>query len=686
MALTTLEIESAPPCQSGKLEAGVLRRGSRELSQDEIEVMQPRSRVVECLIASLMGIFVLVITVWLLLGIIVPLVWHDYAWIFKFLLGCLSVLAFLSSIYIFQIGWGAYQWAKVYKSTRDENWYAKWKEKKRCHSETGTGSVKDWFSIRHFAIVTAYKEPIDMLRLCAYAMISQRTDAYRAFCRTHIVLVLAMEEREGNEAREKAETLRTELGAYFCGVIITYHPSDLPGDIRGKASNYKWAVAKVEDYIRSEDGQNAGFAEEDCIIHVADADSLYDPNFFPSVTYHYCVDPMRNECVYQSCMIPTCNLWELSAPVRQLNIMIAAQEMMSAYHSWEFQVPFSTYGLPLQTLQAISCTGNAADAQDGDVICEDHHLFIRGFYALGGRLRVQPIFLPCLNFSVGGEPRRCLQNVSDRFTQAKRHMFGVSELIYMVSLFSRGRLGWFCRHRRILGWRGIVRTLGFMAKLFKIHFLPYTGLWLLLGVLLMTILKADKIICEMKADAHTDYPMACDFALARATETYAMMTFTFTSTLSIIGGLFIVYAFAQMLKETHHTLMHIADPRGPFMPSIVWDGDAGATAGVPSTPSCERPVQRPVAVGGGFPWLGVVLQLILECLVFSFMTTIFFASLPASIALVKNIFGGHRMEYITAAKPGTSQSDPATADRGEAEVSANPAGVPLNSSDREPLR
>merc|ERR1719491_953115 len=105
--------------------------------------------------------------------------------------------------------------------------------------------------------------------------------------------------------------------------------------------------------------------------------------------------------------------------------MIAAQEMMSAYDKLEFQIPFSTYGLALKTLQLVGGTGDAADAQDGDVIAEDHHLFIKGFFALEGRLRVHPIFLPCLNFSVGGEPQSFCKNLCDRFVQAKRHMFGV---------------------------------------------------------------------------------------------------------------------------------------------------------------------------------------------------------------------------------------------------------------------
>jgi len=644
---------------------GIPRRG---LSIDEAEARIPRSRACEFLLSAMMGIFTLMITVWISTGIIIPLVWHEFTWVFNALLGGLSILALASSSFVLQVGWGAFKWTDVYQKTKDVDWYEGWQIARRNRG----GDVKDWSRVRHFVILTAYKEPIDMLRLAAYALIAQRSDGQPEFCRNHIVLVLAMEEREGPEARVKADTLKFELGAHFCEVLSTYHPSDLPGDIKGKASNYRWAVAEIEEYVRHGAGQQAGFVEEDCIIHVADADSLFDPNYFPNVQYHYCVDPMRDECVWQPCMIPTCNFWELSPPVRQLNLLIAAQEMMSAHDPWEFQITFSTYGISLTTLQGIGA-GNAADAQDGDVITEDHHLFIKGFYALGGALRVHPIFLPCLNFSVGGDSQGCWRNLRDRFTQAKRHMFGVSELIYVSALFSRNGCRWFCRRRTSRCAR--LRGFCMIWKFGKVHMLPYAGLWVLLGVVLITILKADKIICELRSDSHK-HPWACDFAVTRLTETVGVTVFTVASFASIFGGLFSVISFARMLQHTHHTLTHIADPTGPLMPSLVWEAPSADRTPLPgrtvnlggyrdaalegklrvarAEPKSERVlVRRPVVVGSGFPWCGVCCQLCAEFLVFSFIVTVVYGTLPAAMGLLQLIRGGHRMEYVVAAKPGT---------------------------------
>lgn len=694
------------------------------LDRDLADIRQPRSRACEYLLSAAFGLFTLSFTVWITLGIAVPLVWHEFTWFFNVLLAILSIVALASSSFVLQVGWGALQWTKTYQQTKDVNWYEQWNIARRNRGS----DVKDWSCVRHFVILTAYKEPLDMLRLAAFALMSQRSDGGKDFCRQHVVLVLAMEEREGTDARLKAERLIFELESQFCGMIATYHPAGLPGDIPGKASNYKWAVGEVEEYIRSRAGQEAGLVEADCIVHVADADSLFDPNYFPNVQYHYCVNPDRDECVWQPCMIPTCNFWDLTPPARQLNLLVAAQEMMAAYDPWEFQITFSTYGIALSTLQAIGA-GNAGDAQDGDVITEDHHLFIKGFYALGGALRVHPIFLPCLNFSVGGEPESCwtsCKNFCDRFVQAKRHMFGVAELVYVLALFSRNGCGWFCRRRTSRCAR--VRGFALIWKFGKVHMLPYAGMWVLLGVALITILKADKIICELKGhDSGHQNPWSCDFAVTRLTETLGVTVFTVSSFLSVFGGLFSVVSFSRMLLHTHHTLMHIADPTGPLMPSLVWEVPSAArtpprlasrtlsvdtaklaarrtmsldtassalavanssaaasadtnSAFLESGLSQQLPegkalrvtpapagseavfVQRPVMVGSGFPWCGVVMQLCLEFIVFSFVVTVIYGTIPAVLSLLQLIRGGHRMEYVVAAKPG-SAGDQATAHR-----------------------
>jgi len=382
-------------------------------------------------------------------------------------------------------------------------------------------------------------------------------------------------------------------------------------------------------------------------------------------------------------------------------MMIAAQEMMSAHDKTEFQIPFSTYGYALKTLQKVAGTGNAADAQDGDVICEDHHLFIKAFFATDAQLSVHPIFLPCLNFAVGGEAQSWCANIHDRFVQAKRHMFGISEFIFCVVLVFRGK--WFCR--KGFGCRAWFRTFGLVCKFAKIHLIPYLGFWVTLGLILALALKIHRVYCEQFFN-NDEYPRApplgCQDGLSATAETIEASLFSAITTLTLFGTLFIIVAFVRMLRHTHHTLMNIADPNGAFMDSAVWErynttiGSASQRSQSPAEhirsfpllqehsdmsdhleltqgdPIPTQPLQpelltqgtaptrrsvshrprRPMQIGGGVPWLGGMLQLGIEFIVFGFITNIALCTVPAFIAMYKLIFQGHRMEYVTAPKPG----------------------------------
>jgi len=680
------------------------------------EANRPRSRCAELLVSLFIALVVHFFTVWIVLSIAVPLIWHQYWFAYEVLLSVLGFCALGVSAYVFQIGIGAFQWTRKYRALKDTDWYTTWLDKWGEASQNGhANEVLEWTKVHHYVVVTNYKEPIDMLKLLAYSLMSQKC---ANFCKNQITLVFAMEEREGEpEVKQKADILLEELGAFFYEVLATFHPPDLAGDIKGKASNYKWAVKEVEAHIREAARRGTGHSEDYCLIHVADADSLYDPNYFPNVTYHFCVDPDRYHLVWQPCMIPTCNFWDLAAPCRQVNTMIAAQEMMSAHDPYEFQIPFSTYGTALKTLQLIGGTGDAADAQDGDVIAEDHHLFIKGYFASEGRLRVQPIFLPCLNFAVGGDTQPWCSNIRDRFVQAKRHMFGISEFIYFIVILLRGK---WCRRKRF-GCHTWARTLGLFWKLLKIHSIPYLGLWVGLGLALVAMLKGFLNYCDQ--DKHNLTPSSSHQvchdlspALNQQMQTWGAVVFSVATTSTFAGSIFLIFSFVRMLHATHHTLMNIADPNGSFMDMSIWEQETfearrlrllteavkprsprssplmesaheDTPEALPSTAcSSSQPAtlsspvissfspspgsliisplqqhlrgtrrpRRPIPVGGGFPWLGTVLQMAVEFAILGFFTSLVFGSIPAIIGLYKLIFQGHRMEYVTAPKPGTA--------------------------------
>eukprot|EP00928_Gymnodinium_smaydae_P022474 TRINITY_DN18865_c0_g1_i1.p1 TRINITY_DN18865_c0_g1~~TRINITY_DN18865_c0_g1_i1.p1 ORF type:complete len:680 (+),score=67.32 TRINITY_DN18865_c0_g1_i1:224-2263(+) len=600
------------------------------------------------------------LTVWILVSMIVCLL-RQSAWSYNALLSVIGILALLLAAYSFQIGWGALRWTCKFRSVMDKDWHAEWE---RLHAEQQGVGVLDWDEVHHFVIVTVYKEDLKYLKSVAYTLMSQnrprmcqrscepdpllssthatpggsycmRSDE-RSFCQEHITLVLAFELSAGEaEARAKARRLRDDLGHHFRDIVDVYHPDPLlhpeRNEIRGKASNFRWAAQEVDSYV-----ERTGLRADHCIVHVADYDSLYDPNHFPCVSYDFCSRQDREYLVWQPCMMPTGNIWRLFPGVRQMTVTITAQEMMSASDPCEFQIPFSTYGMALKTLRFIG-GGKAGDAQDGDVIAEDHHLFVKGFFATGGLLRVQPIFLPCFNFTEEG--CECLSRGcscfsgnfgwDSRFTQASRHMFGIAELAYYFSLLFRGK---WCEPRYRFGFRGTVRLLRLGSKLIKIHAVAYLGLWVFLGCILSFVVKSVVSYCQ--DPLHRRHEI-CQTDLSPATASIGDAIFVTGTTLALLGSILANVAFAKMLHATDYRLEHIANPNGAFMGPEVF-------------PDEPRPRERLVPLGQGAPWVGVVLQLSLEQVIFGIVGSMYYGTVAAIVALKNLIIIGHRLRYVSS--------------------------------------
>ncbi|CAJ1445846.1 unnamed protein product, partial [Effrenium voratum] len=73
----------------------------------------------------------------------------------------------------------------------------------------------------------------------------------------------------------------------------------------------------------------------------------------------------------------------------------------------------------------------AVGGWDPDFLAEDWHMFAKCAVKSEGRLRCVPIFLPVLNYTP--EEDTYWQTLCSRWTQAKRHALGVSEVVYVLS-------------------------------------------------------------------------------------------------------------------------------------------------------------------------------------------------------------------------------------------------------------
>ena len=80
----------------------------------------------------------------------------------------------------------------------------------------------------HFVVLPNYAEEEEMLAQTVQNI------ANNSLAREHMVCVLAMEDREGESARMKAQALIERHQHLFKAIFATFHPASIPGEVKGR--------------------------------------------------------------------------------------------------------------------------------------------------------------------------------------------------------------------------------------------------------------------------------------------------------------------------------------------------------------------------------------------------------------------------------------------------------------------
>src|SRR5690606_5245516 len=98
-----------------------------------------------------------------------------------------------------------------------------------------------------------------------------------------LIVVLATEERAGEEAQEVARRIKERYGDTFFRFLVTTHPANIPGELAGKGSNETWGARRAQEEIIDP----LGIPYESIIVSSLDSDTVVYPRYFSCVTYHF---------------------------------------------------------------------------------------------------------------------------------------------------------------------------------------------------------------------------------------------------------------------------------------------------------------------------------------------------------------------------------------------------------------
>lgn len=268
-------------------------------------------------------------------------------------------------------------------------------------------SFPDAEKVHHVVILATYKEPIRILERTVKALANQTLPTKQ------ITLVLAMEEAEPEKDREKkVKHLKKRFGKKFGNFFVTVHKL-APGEVRGKASNERYAAIWAKKKLVEEKGMNIKYLTATS----CDADHVYHPNHFAALTFKFLDNPNRYLHFWQPAVMFYNNIWELPAITRVPNTLMSIWNL-SQLPRRDRLVNAQNYSLSFKLLDEVGYW-------DPDKIPEDWGIFFKAYYKKKGRVEVEPIYLPvyadaALSDSFWG-------TLKNQYEQIKRWAWGASD-------------------------------------------------------------------------------------------------------------------------------------------------------------------------------------------------------------------------------------------------------------------
>lgn len=262
----------------------------------------------------------------------------------------------------------------------------------------------------HVVIVTAYDESIEVLRP------SINSVKKSTFPNDRIILVLAYEQRGGEEMARTAKQLHQEFKGVFKDFLLVEHPDNISGEVIGKGPNLTYAGERVAEYF-----ERKHYSVENTIVTSLDSDNHVHPKYLDNVAYEFITHPSRQRLSYQPVSLFMNNIWDAPAPTRVIAVSNSFFNVITTMRPHVLR-NFASHSQPLQALIAMGFWSKRT-------IVEDGHQYWRSLFFFGGDYTVLPIRIPIYQDAVLDET--FFKTVKAQFIQVRRWYYGASDVAYV---------------------------------------------------------------------------------------------------------------------------------------------------------------------------------------------------------------------------------------------------------------
>lgn len=298
-----------------------------------------------------------------------------------------------------------------FKKTR-ENLKIQWLEKVK--------KIQRFGEIYHLVILPMYKEPLEVVRETFIAL----RDAN--YPKDKIIVVLAIEERAGREAKIIAGKIKKEFGNEFFKFLVTIHPSGLPGEIPGKGSNETWAVKQAKKKIIDVLG---GLKYENIIVSVFDIDTQIPKEYFGRLVYVFLTSKRPERSSYQPIPLFVNNIYAAPAFSKVMSFFPTFWQMMQQSRFEQL----STFSSQAMSFKALVDVG----FWDTNYVSEDSLIFWKFFFHYDGDWKTEPLYFP-VSMDATHAPT-FWGTVKNLYFQQRRWAWGVENIPYMLKGFLKNK-------------------------------------------------------------------------------------------------------------------------------------------------------------------------------------------------------------------------------------------------------
>lgn len=283
---------------------------------------------------------------------------------------------------------------------------------KRLNRPIDNGIIDRYYRDFHHVIVIPFVDE-------SFEVLSSTFEALAEvqYPKDRMMIILATEERAGQQAQVVAKQIQEKFGSIFAKMFVTIHPDGMPGEIKGKSANASYAVSTVVPEL-----EKLGIKQDEVLISNFDSDTIIHPQYFTRVMYEFLTNHRPYRRSYQPISVYNNNIWDSPAFIRVVSVSNSFWQFTESSRPDRLRT-FSSHTMTLKALVEIGYWKK-------DIINEDGYVFWQCYLHYEGDYEVVPLFVPvsldtCLADTFW-------QTLKNQYKQKKRWAYNVEYYPHLV--------------------------------------------------------------------------------------------------------------------------------------------------------------------------------------------------------------------------------------------------------------